>query len=35
MFTLLFNAFAIGMLCFVGLIILADKWHKKEQEKKQ
>ena len=35
MFTILFNIFAVGMLGFAVLIILADKWHKEEQEKKQ
>ena len=35
MFTTLFNLFAIGLLIFAILIVLADKWHKEEKEKEK
>jgi hypothetical protein len=35
MFNALFNLFAIGLLGFAVLIVLADKWYKEEKEKEK
>jgi len=35
MFNTLFNLFAIGLLIFVILIALADKWHREEKTKEK
>ena len=35
MFTALFNLFAIGLLIFAILIVLADKWHREEKAKEK